>query len=73
MNFINWIAGFFHFGNEQSSKRLVGIVGSFSLFVTMVIYHTDVLVQCTTVVSLGALGISATEKIFSKKDNEPKE
>lgn len=72
MSFLNWVSGFFTFNNDQSSKRLVGIIGSFSLFITMFMYHTDILVQCTTVVSLGALGITATEKIFSK-NNTPKE
>ncbi len=61
--------------NEPSSKRLVGIVGSFTLFVTL-IAHTftdvcnppsDVLVNSVALLSFGALGITGVEKIFSKK------
>ena len=61
--------------NEPSSKRLVGIVGSFTLFVTL-IAHTftdvcnppsDVLINAVALLSFGSLGITGVEKIFSKK------
>ena len=61
--------------NEPSSKRLVGIVGSFTLFITL-IAHTftdvcnppsDVLINSVALLSFGALGITGVEKIFSKK------
>lgn len=61
--------------NEPSSKRLVGIVGSFTLFVTL-IAHTftdvcnppsDVLIDAVALLSFGSLGITGVEKIFSKK------
>lgn len=61
--------------NEPSSKRLVGIVGSFALFTTL-IAHTftdicnppsDVLVNSVALLSFGALGITGLEKVFSKK------
>lgn len=61
--------------NEPSSKRVVGIVGSFTLFITL-IAHTftdvcnppsDVLVNSVALLSFGALGITGVEKIFSKK------
>ena len=61
--------------NEPSSKRLVGIVGSFTLFTTL-IAHTftdicnppsDILINSVALLSFGALGITGVEKIFSKK------
>lgn len=61
--------------NEPSSKRLVGIVGSFTLFFTLIANTftdvcnppSDVLVNSVALLSFGALGITGVEKIFSKK------
>lgn len=61
--------------NEPSSKRLVGIVGSFTLFTTLIANTftdvcnppSDVLVNSVALLSFGALGITGLEKVFSKK------
>jgi hypothetical protein len=76
----SFLAKFFCEKNEPSSKRLVGIVGSFSLFVTMVMNSfshvdsapSDALVQAVALLSFGALGITGAERIFSKKDKTEK-
>ena len=76
----SFLAKFFCEKNEPSSKRLVGIVGSFSLFVTMVMNSfshvdsapSDALVQSVALLSFGALGITGAERIFSKKDKTEK-
>jgi hypothetical protein len=76
----SFLAKFFCEKNEPSSKRLVGIVGSFSLFVTMVMNSfshvdsapSDALVQAVALLSFGALGITGAERIFSKKDTTEK-
>jgi hypothetical protein len=70
------ITKFFCEKNEPSSKRLVGIIGSFSLFVTLFANSfshvdkapSDALVQAVALLSFGALGITGFEKIFSKKE-----
>lgn len=62
-------------GNEPSSKRFVGIVGSLTLFGTMFansFSHLDqapseTLVNAVALLSFGALGITGAERIFSKK------
>lgn len=59
-----------------SSKRFVGIVTT--LFLCVALIYTlikkgepaNILVECLTVISVGALGISATQTIFKKKDNK---
>lgn len=69
------ITKFFCEKNEPSSKRLVGIFGSFSLFVTLFVNSfchpdkepSDSLVQAVALLSFGALGITGFERIFSKK------
>lgn len=71
-----FLAKFFCEKNEPSSKRLVGIVGSFSLFVTLLtnsFSHVDKapsesLVQAVALLSFGALGITGFERVFSKKE-----
>ena len=70
------ITKFFCEKNEPSSKRLVGIIGSFSLFVTLFANRfshiekapSDALVQAVALLSFGALGITGFERIFSKKE-----
>jgi hypothetical protein len=71
-----FLAKFFCEKNEPSSKRLVGIVGSFTLFATLFansFTHLDKapsesLVQAVALLSFGALGITGVERIFSKKE-----
>jgi len=75
---INWVAGFFDSTNEKSSsKRLVGIVGAFTLFVTLytnshseshiapseTLIWADVVVICT---SLGLASIHEIGEMFAK-------
>ena len=71
---------FFCEKSEPSSKRLVGIVGSFTLFVTLFTNSfshidkapSDALIQAVALLSFGALGITGFEKIFNKKDSNSK-
>ena len=72
-----FITKFFCEKSEPSSKRLVGIVGSFTLFATLFansFTHIDnapsaVLVDAVALLSFGALGITGIEKVFAKKDS----
>jgi len=72
-----FIAKLFCEGNEPSSKRFVGILGSLALFGTLFansFSHLDqapseALVNAVALLSFGALGITGAEKIFSKKSN----
>lgn len=72
-----FLAKFFCEKNEPSSKRLVGIVGSFILFATLFansFSHIDKapsesLVNAVALLSFGALGITGFERIFSKKES----
>jgi fluoride ion exporter CrcB/FEX len=72
-----FITKFFCENSEESSKRLVGIAGSFTLFATLIINsvsHIDkepneALIQAVALLSFGALGITGFEKIFGKKDS----
>ena len=72
-----FITKFFCEKSEPSSKRLVGIVGSFTLFATLFansFTHIDnapsaVLVDAVALLSFGALGITGLEKVFAKKDS----
>jgi hypothetical protein len=71
-----FITKFFCEKSEPSSKRLVGIVGSFTLFATLFansFSHIDnapsvPLVDAVALLSFGALGITGLEKVFGKKD-----
>jgi hypothetical protein len=60
---------------KVSTKRFVGILTAIFLCGAL-IYSlakkgepSSILVECLTVISVGALGISATQSIFKKKDN----
>jgi hypothetical protein len=72
-----FIAKLFCEGNEPSSKRFVGILGSIVLFGTLFansFSHLDqapseALVNAVALLSFGALGITGAERIFSKKEN----
>jgi hypothetical protein len=63
---IKFILNILKSDTAESSKRLVGVLGSISLIISMLIWHTDTLVNAVLVLSLGALGITAVEKIFKK-------
>jgi hypothetical protein len=63
---IKFILNILKSDTPESSKRLVGVLGSISLIISMLIWHTDTLVNSVLVLSLGALGITAVEKIFKK-------
>ena len=80
---INWVAGFFDAGSvKSSSKRLVGIAGAFTLFVTLysnshseshiapseTLIWADVVVICT---SLGLASIHEIGEMFSKFKGNP--
>jgi hypothetical protein len=54
----------------ESSKRLVGVLGSISLIVSMLIYQTDTLVNAVLVLSLGSLSITVVDKIINKKQED---
>ena len=72
-----FLTKFFCEKSEPSSKRLVGIVGAFTLFITLFANSfthvdnapSDALVQAVALLSFGALGITGVEKVFSKKDS----
>jgi hypothetical protein len=63
---IKFILNILKSDTPESSKRLVGVLGSISLILSMFIWHTDTLVNAVLVLSLGSLGITAVEKIFKK-------
>jgi hypothetical protein len=73
-----FIAKLFCEGNEPSSKRFVGILGSLTLFITLFANSfshleqapSESLVNAVALLSFGALGITGAEKIFSKKDKK---
>jgi hypothetical protein len=73
----SFIAKFFCEKSEPSSKRLVGVLGAFTLFVTLFVNSfshvskapSEALVNAVAFLSFGALGISGAEKIFAKKDS----
>lgn len=82
-SFFKWVARFFsdEKGNA-SSKRLVGIVCSMTLCLTM--YHNSfstqdiapspILVEAVALLSFGCLGLSSVDKFTSRKyKDEPKE
>ena len=74
-----FLTKFFCEKSEPSSKRLVGILGSFTLFITLFANSfshvekapSDALVQAVAFLSFGALGITGFEKIFGKKNPNP--
>lgn len=62
------LTGFFKDeSGELSSKRLIGILGGLSLIVFMFIYPSEYSNSSVLIMSLGALGITGLEQIFSKK------
>lgn len=66
--FINWIAGFFDSTNEKSSsRRLVGIVGAFSLFYTLLKQDNPTviltLIWAIVVIICVALGLASVKDL----------
>lgn len=64
MKIINWVSGFFTSNKGESSKRLVGIIGSFTLFASL--YNnpsSDALVWGTVTISGVALGLTTVESV----------
>ena len=65
---------------KLSSKRFAGILSTLFLCITLLwnsfseehIAPSTILVECVTAVAIGALGISAVQTIFKKKDEESK-
>jgi len=76
-----FIAKLFCEGNEPSSKRFVGILGSLTLFITLFANSfshleqapSESLVNAVALLSFGALGITGAEKIFRKNKSDKTE
>jgi len=72
----NFVWSLFSEKGEISSKRFAGIMCTFFLCVTLLwnsfseehIAPSTILVECVTAVAIGALGISAVQTIFKKKE-----
>jgi hypothetical protein len=61
---INWLSGFFNSEKGTSSKRLVGIIGSLTLFASLYQNPTsDALVWGTVSISSIALGLKTIESV----------
>lgn len=73
----NFIYSLLSEDGKLSTKRFVGIITTlflcgalmYSLYSKEHKEPPNILVECLTVISVGALGISATQSIFKKKDN----
>jgi hypothetical protein len=69
--FINFIGGFFSSSSENSSKRLVGIVGAFTFFYTFHVNSkteehfttSDTFIWANVIVISVALGLTSVESI----------
>lgn len=72
----NFIYSLLSEDGKLSTKRFVGILTAVFLCGALIfsLYKkgepASILVECLTVISVGALGISATQTIFKKKDNK---
>lgn len=61
---INWVSSFFNSEKGTSSKRLVGIIGSLTLFISLYKNPTsDALVWGTVSISCIALGLTTVESV----------
>lgn len=61
---VDWLSGFFNSKEGTSSKRLVGIIGSFTLFISLYQNPTsDALVWGTVSISSIALGLTTIESV----------
>lgn len=70
---IKWIGSFFCSNTNESSKRLVGILGALSLYIALLKHHSDSLVWatfCLSAVSLGLTTVEALKNILNKKKDE---
>ncbi len=54
---------------EYSSKRFVGVLGALVLFVSMIYYNTDKLVDAVEFVTILALGFTTVDKFSKKNEN----
>lgn len=54
---------------EYSSKRFVGVLGALVLFVSMIYYNTDKLVEAVEFVTILALGFTTIDKFSKKNEN----
>jgi hypothetical protein len=63
---INYIKKFLEYNSNPSSKRLVGVLASFALIVYMFIQPSESANNSVLILSLGALGITAYEKMIKK-------
>lgn len=52
--------------SPDSSKRFIGLLGCFSLIISMFIFHTDAVFYSVTILSGSALAITGLESIFKK-------
>ena len=72
----NFIYSLLSEDGKLSTKRFVGILTAVFLCGALIfsLYKkgepANILVECLTVISVGALGISATQSIFNKKDKK---
>jgi len=70
----NFIYSLLSENGNISTKRFIGIITALFLCGALIfsLYKkgepASILVECLTVISVGALGISATQTIFKKKD-----
>ena len=64
---MKYILDFLSINTDRSSKRLVGVIGAFCLFIAMFIFHTPELYYCVTSTVLGSLGITAIDNFINKK------
>ena len=84
MKLLNWIGGFFNSESNNSSKRLVGIVGAGFLYYSMymsvssdkAVSPSDALVYSVTVliaISLGLTTIEALRGLITKDKSDDRE
>jgi len=63
--FIDWLGGFFSSESNNSSKRLVGIIGAMFLFWTLWAEKSpsETLVYCVTTLVAVSLGLTTIESV----------
>ncbi|MEN2402302.1 hypothetical protein GKZ90_0021110 [Flavobacterium sp. MC2016-06] len=66
MIFINYIKKLIEYNSNPSSKRFIGIIAGLSLCVYMFINPSEAANNSVLILSLGALGITAYEKLIKK-------
>lgn len=73
MKLFNWMGGFFSSESNNSSKRLVGITGAFTLYFTLYtnskseahVAPAESLVWATTSLTMVSLGLTTIEAVTS--------